>query len=542
MTRLAGTISTFEGDPDEMFLVTSDSVIAAAQETDPDIADFLRAAVGSACPGFYVSAADIILDAQAAADEIVSGGNYIPPCVWLRRYAPFLLAADFQQTGTEVDFNSGTWLLSARYLHLNRVRVFPIEENNCWEAIEVNRSFYWNGPRPQIVSSQASPPYCDYPQGASAFSTPGGGRFGNVQGERDFKNGTATIVLVEPDSTRVTRDNLTGTPFMPIPPIPDGYPAPPNAPPPLQGQAIVDALSDDECRTIVERGDGFQTLWDIGDRGLEAEPGEIQWYQTNTDTYGMKNVWLLPNVLDDTPVEIMEPAAKIVLGKVLDRVVDAGSVIVKRGGLNKVLTVLGPAGKIIQTVEIGIELFEELQMLLGQLYVPQCINSDPPNSVGLLRMMPIPFPVQTLDGQSTLNGMQAICDALYSLLRCCPPCVTDIWHEDVTMDSATDRLFDFLPSALKFEVVEAKSPSHIAMGGQLKLGYFKWILQDDEHLTDSDLQEPIWVNSDKAFFLAMNGMVKGLRWVPQNGVTVKILYKFTDPDMGLNRLTAPQNP
>lgn len=542
MTTLAGTISTFEGDPDDMVLVTTDGVVSAAQETDPEIANFLRAAVGTACPGFYRSKADIILDAQAAGDEITAGQYFIPPCVWLRRYAPFLFAGDFQQTGVEVDFNSGTWLLSATFLSLSRERTFAIPSNNCWETIDTYRNFYWHGPRPQIVAATLNEPYCFYPQGASSFSVPGGGVFGSPKGERDFKNGSATIVLVEPDTTKVTRDNLTGTPFMPLPPIPDGYPEPPNTPPPLQGQISSDEISDEVANDICRRGGAFLTWWDIGNRAPNQEEGERQWMQYWTQVLGDLNTEIAPDLANVATEEILTTTTQIVLGKILDRVVDAGKVVIKTGGANKILTVLGPAGKIIQTIEIASELIQEINMLLQQLYVPQCIDSHPPEAVGLLRMMPIPFPVQTLDGESTLAGMQAICDALYSLLRCCPPCATDIWHDGPTLSTEFDWLTDFLPSAVLFQKVEVKYLENASMGGQDKLGYFKWILQDDEALSTSEFQEPIWVNTDNSFFFVKNGLVKGLRWVPQNGVTVKILYKYAPQELGLNRLTAPQTP
>lgn len=542
MTVLAGSISTFEGNPDEYVLVTSDGVVSAALADDPDLGSFLKNAIGNACPGFYRTKGDIIVDSQRAGDEIFETQNFIPPCTWMRRYAPYVFAADFQQTGTEVDFDKGTWLLSATFLKLNRERVFPIPSDNCWETIDKFRQFYWQGPRPIIVSAQVSEPYCDLPQGASSFSVPGGGVFGSPQGERDFRNGSANIALVEPDTNRVTRNNTTGVPFMPIPPIPANYPPPPNTPPPLQGQISSDQISDDVAHDICIRGGAFLTWWDIGNRAPFQEEGEMEWLQTQTQTFGIENTFQFPDLMNRMEQDVMEAGGQIVLGKVLDKLVDIGSVVVKRGGANKILTVLGPAGKIIQTIEIASEIFQEVQMLLGQLYVPQCINSNPPEQVGTLRLVPIPFPVQTLDGQSTLNGMQAICDALYSLLRCCPPCVQDNWHDGPTFTGVEDWLPSFIPSAVLFEKIEVKYRENASMGGQDKLGYFKWIVQDDENLTSIELQEPIWVNSEQSFFVAQNGMVRGLRWVPQNGVTVKLLYKFTDPDMGLNRIGATQNP
>jgi hypothetical protein len=542
MPDLIGSVGTYDGNLDDSFLVTPSAIADNAREGDTWVPPFLDAVVGTGCPGYLATARQIFDTAQEVQQFLVDDPDFVPPCKWLGYFGPLILRGSFTIGNFDPIEQIANWRLSAKTYRITGTTVLPTGEIICYYGVWDRKEWLYKGVKPKVAPADSEPLWCGQPQIVNiidkyeeTISAP--------QGDNRFLAGSVSITFLS-DATDYDDPFLQYNPegpFMPIPPIPDGYPAPPNTPP-LQGQAVVDALSDDDCREIVERGDGFQTLWDVGDRGLVADEGEIQWYQTNTDTYGIKNVWLLPNIMEDTPVEILEPATKIVLGKVLDRVVDVGSVIVKRGGLNKVLTILGPAGKIIQTVEIGIELFEELQMLLQQLYVPQCIESDPPNAVGLLRMMPIPFPVQTLDGQSTLGGMQAICDALYSLLRCCPPCATDIWHEGPTWDAATDWLTDFLPSAVLFQTIEAKSPSHIAMGGQQKLGYFKWILQDDENLSTSEFQEPIWVNTNNSFFFVNNGLVKGLRWVPQNGVTVKVLYKYAPKELGLNRLTAPQTP
>jgi hypothetical protein len=268
----------------------------------------------------------------------------------------------------------------------------------------------------------------------------------------------------------------------------------------------------------------------------------MQWLQTQTRTYGIENTFDLPMILNNTEDVIVEDAGRIVLGKVLDKLVDVGSVVVKAGGANKILTFLGPAGKIIQTIEIASEIFQEVQMLLGQLYVPQCLDSNPPDERGLLRLVPIPFPVQTLDGQSTLNGMQAICDALYALLRCCPPCASDGWREGPTMNDETVFSPGFVLTQVLFQTIEVKYRENASMGGQDKLGWFKWRVQDDENADTIECQEPIWVNHNEAVFFAKNGMVTGFRFVPQNGVTVKVLYRGESTDMQLNRLTAPQNP
>lgn len=539
MTELAGSLVTFDGNPDQMYLVTPNSVISAAQETDPNIANFLQVAVGTACPGTYSSAADIIIDAQAAGDEIGSGGNYIPPCTWLRRYAPFLLAADFQTTGIEVDFNSGTWLLQATFLRLFRERTFAIPSNNCWETVDTFRSFYYNGPRPVVIGAHLNEPYCFYPQGASTFSTPDGGIFGSPQGERDFKNGSSTIVLVSPDTTRVTRDNLTGTPFMPIPPIPDGYPAAPPAPP-LTGQIASNQISDDVAHDICIRGGAFLTWWDIGNRAPNQEPGELEWMQTKTQVLGIENIGVSLDIVQAMEEATMRDIATIVVTEVVPAILVGGTVaIAPELGAAALITWLIVDGTIALKLLIPQEAVQDAVNTLAQLYVPQCVGANPPDKAGFMRLFPVPFPVASVDGASQLEGFQAICDALYSLLRCCPPCFSDNWVDAFTTDAVYDWLPGTLPSAVAFALVESKYEENASMGGQLKLGYFKWLLHDDENPGLIEAQEPIWVNTDTSVFFAKNGLVRGLRWVPQNGVTVKVVYKVTDLPMGLHRFSNP---
>lgn len=181
-------------------------------------------------------------------------------------------------------------------------------------------------------------------------------------------------------------------------------------------------------------------------------------------------------------------------------------------------------------------------MLLQQLYVPQCVGSNRPNVVGTLAMVPIPFPVQTLDGESTLNGMQAICDALFKLMQCCPPCVTDGWHQGPDLTEAFDWYPQFTFSAVLFQIIEVKYRENASMSGQDKLGWFKWIEQDDNNLTFADINTPIWVNGDLAVFRPQNDFTKGVRWNPQNGVSVRLFYKFAPQEWEMNRFLAPQIP
>ena len=326
---------------------------------------------------------------------------------------------------------------------------------------------------------------------------------------------------------------------MPIPPIPDGYPAAPSAPP-LTGGAVLEALSDDDCSTIVVRGKGFQTWWDIGNREPNQEPGELEWMQTKTQVLGIENVGISLDIVEAMEVETMKDIVTIGIEEVAAAVLVGGTIAVApEVGAAGVITWLIVDGTIALKAIIPQEAVQDAVNTLAQLYIPQCVGADASGKSGFMRMLPVPFPVASAEGVSQLVGFQAICDALYSLLRCCPPCAADAWQVGPTFAAVTDWFPDTLPSAVLFQLVESKYEENARMGGQLKLGYFKWLLQDDENPDAIEAQEPIWVNTDASFFFSKNGLVKGLRWVPENGVTVKILYQFTDAPMGLHRVAGP---
>ncbi|MEP6754945.1 MAG: hypothetical protein ABJA67_05550 [Chthonomonadales bacterium] len=542
MAQLVGSVSTFEGDPDENVLVTVPGIIQGSAEYDPDIGPFLQNVAGNSCPGFLSTKGDIILDSLNATREILDSPLFVPPCTWVRRFAPLIFSSDFSTGASTVDFDSGEWMLSATFLFQRRLRTHANPDDDCWEESKIPKTFLYTGPRPVIISPHLNTRFCNYTLGVSAFSSESGLISLSYPPGPYFENNTGRIVLVLPNTTNGPSNPLQGGIFMPIPDIPAGYPPPPQNNGSYTGQISESQISDDDCFQIVYRGQGFQTLWDIGNRGEVAEQDEHQWFQTKTYIFGMNNVELAPDIVNVMTDEVLEYTSLLVIGRVLDKVVESGSVVIKSGGLNKILTFLGPLGKIVQTVEIASELIQDVVMLLGQLFVPQCLDSNPPDERGLLRLVPIPFPVQTVDGQSTLAGMQAICDALYALLRCCPPCAQDGWREGPTMDTEYIWSPGFVVTQVLFQTVEVKEPAHVAMGGQMKLGWFKWRVQDDENHDTIECQEPIWINHNEAVFFAKNGMVTGFRFMPQNGVTLKVLFRGESTDMQLNRLTGPPPP
>lgn len=542
MANLVGGVATFEGDPEGSVWVTVPSIVAGCGDGDEEVPPFLARVVGDACPGIYATKLDVLQMSQDAYAEITGEFESISPCTWLRYFAPLAFKSDFNISSPGASLRGTSYQVSATWLQNTRIRTFPILEDDCMESIDRVDSFLVFGSKPVEVSTHPALPYCFYPGGVGTVLISGGAASAESFQANFIKPGSLRVVGFNDDGTPVSPSNiLNGEVSMPIPPIPDGYPEPPSAPP-LQGQINSDEVSDDVAYDIVRRGQGFQTWWDIGNRAFNQDDGERGYMQFYTQVLGDLNTDVLPDVVTIASEEILTQTTQIVLGKILDRVVDAGKVVIKSGGANKILTILGPAGKIIQTIEIASELIQEVQMLLQQLFVPQCVGSNRPNIVGTFQMVPIPFPVQTLDGVSQLAAFQAICDMLFMLGKCCPPCVTDIWHQGPDLLDGQKWFPEFTFSEVLFQIIEVKYRENASMGGQDKLGWFKWIEQQDGNPELHDINVPIWVNGDLAVFRPQNNFTKGLLWQPQNGVSVRLYYKFAPQEWEMNRFLAPQIP
>ncbi|RTL34631.1 MAG: hypothetical protein EKK48_31050 [Candidatus Melainabacteria bacterium] len=267
MTNLVGGVGTFEGDPQEQVWITVDAICASCTEADTDVPPFLRAVVGDACPGIYVSKLEALQLSQDAYQEILNAGMQVDPCTFLAYFAPLVFRGDFNVSAPGAEETGGTYLVSATWLLQDRIRVFPIPTYNCWETIERNRTVMWAGAKPVEVSAAMNPEDCRYGPNTGKILVEDG--YLSVPGEAltFIKPGTMQLEYLGPLVTVVSAPDLAnGETGMPIPPIPSGYPAPP-PPVPQPVNIVLDPsmFSDELCHDIVDRGDGFQSLSDIAD-------------------------------------------------------------------------------------------------------------------------------------------------------------------------------------------------------------------------------------------------------------------------------------
>lgn len=306
MPDLVGGVAQFGGDPNAPIWVTKDAIIANCVDNDQNVPAFLNAVVGDACDGYLVSKLTVLQDSQDAYQQIISGS--VPdPCTWLRYFGPLAFAQDFTVTAPTVQDTGGQYLVTAGWLYPYHLVTFAIESYDCWQCNVLQRTQYYAGPKPVELSVPQGLKTCDY-EGQKAQIVGAGGQ---ALTENDpfmylIKAGTMSLQYLGPLLTIVSPgDILNGEVSMPIPPVPDGYPAPPSAPP-LQGSAIVESLSDDDCVTIVERGGGFRTLADIANYRDGADSGEIADYDERMFVPTGDNYNYFLTLLNQVPVEFWQ--------------------------------------------------------------------------------------------------------------------------------------------------------------------------------------------------------------------------------------------
>lgn len=265
MADLVGAIATYAGDGSPLHLVSVDTISQNCAESDTTVPTFLNGVVGQSCEGYWATEQQIIDEAQDAARTLSDFPYFGDSCLWLRYYAPIVMREVFDQPSIIIGDFIGYWRISAKSFRITGATVLPTGEVICYYGVWDSLEWLFRGKTPEVIDAGTNPQLC----GNLAFDSVTVDDLTVISapnGANKFQKGSVSFVLLTDDS-EYSDPGLGYKPggyFMPIPPIPDGYPSPP-APPPLIGSAVVDALTDDECRTIVDRGGGFQTLTDIAD-------------------------------------------------------------------------------------------------------------------------------------------------------------------------------------------------------------------------------------------------------------------------------------
>lgn len=279
MPELVGTIQTFSGDPDETFYVSRQAIAAQCTEFDTTVPPFLEAVVTDYCDGYFSTAQQILDDAQQAARTLTDVPFLGDSCLWLKYYAPLVMRSYFEVPSTPIGDFQGYWRVTAKEFRITGATTIPPDFHvECYYGVWDIKEWQFRGKVPTVVDGGTDELLCGHPlfdkiqiDELEFLSSPAG--------SSRFKKGSVSFVLLT-DDTEYSDPGLGYVPggaFMPIPPIPDGYPAPPPTPP-LQGSAIVEALSDDDCVTIVQRGGGFRSLYDIANYTDATDWDEFDYY------------------------------------------------------------------------------------------------------------------------------------------------------------------------------------------------------------------------------------------------------------------------
>lgn len=301
MVDLVGGLSTYSGDPNNQVLVSVPTISAGCVNNDQGVPALLQVLVGDNCDPYYSTEEQVILDAQSAAARITNDRLAATPCDWLAYYGPLAFVQNFGSVPTPPEQDVGYYRIFGVWIHNYRLRTFPIPTFNCWESNTKGGSRYYGGNRPVPVHSVPNTKYCFWDDDHDSFTPDGSSTIPGPFGDSFIRTGTGVVTYLGPEEDGGPPTTfLNGEVFMPIPPIPDGYPPPP-APPPLQGQLTIDEVSQEVAQQIVILGGGFRTITDIANEyELEPEVAQID-YHERTNSPNDRTIDILEFALGTVP-------------------------------------------------------------------------------------------------------------------------------------------------------------------------------------------------------------------------------------------------
>lgn len=298
---LTGTATKFDGDPEELLLVTPDSILQGYADNTFGEQDYLRNILGCQCPGVYKTKQEFLDDASLAFVEIASKSPVIPPCTWHRLYAPMAFSGDFSKT-TGDDGGWSLWGLRGMNVWWREPHLFPGGEGHYqdWDPIPFQILYWGDRPHREFVG----PDQIDIEPYVEVFNWVGPAPALTIVDTCMANHFTLCLPLVVYGTETIDKlayerpDGQEGL-YMPIPPIPDlGA----SDPPPLAvcGGFNLNAVTDVDAADIVVRGGGLRSIGDVA----AAYAGDTVENQT---TYAQ--VTQIPNSLNVPELEATIDAA-----------------------------------------------------------------------------------------------------------------------------------------------------------------------------------------------------------------------------------------
>ena len=192
MADLVGALETYSGDLNELAFVSVASVAAQCQEGDVGVVPFLVNVVGTACPGYFATQKQILDDAQESARELNAYPVSIPPCTWLKYYAPIVLRNVMEQPPIAIGDIVGFWRITAQEFRITGATVIPPGVVDCYYGVYDTYEWIYRGKKPVIEDAGTVAGLCGNPSfdratdGAGLIiSRPGGGS--------EFKKGSINV-------------------------------------------------------------------------------------------------------------------------------------------------------------------------------------------------------------------------------------------------------------------------------------------------------------------------------------------------------------
>lgn len=532
---------SFTGDPDDMVLVTTGCILSGLLPVcSPSYQLFLNVC-GDSQQTFYATKGEILsLSADTANQFMFSNAQFTPETIW-NYYAVACLASDFTlDTGPPGPDTWCCWSVFGTVFQptggAHCIQPAPIQSN--WRGYLGSGIFF--GPMPIISAPNPGYNYCPNQTWCSLHSPLDDALevlYLSGPGPTDswwtFRPGALTIVPLN-----FYHD--TGSYYVPLPPIPDGF----TIPPPLAGQ-INPCDSTGPPGPEGPAGECIGCMSTFADVVAAAgdptiSPATFQLFAEETGLVGPLNADLLTDVVVSMSTEALDDLCNYLVDSETG-IFFPGPQLTCSGSDESSFTV-GTSETGGPQYQLTVPCASDLPMdpVIVTFDTNQCGDDDTPGNVQVVGSITAPFLAGT-DGvhphvydQSDLFGL--ILSKLDSLLKCCPPCDTGTTTQDFyTIEgtlpnqqaagewdtSASTGGSTWGVDAVIISGMATSVPIDTTLGvtGIGKLGRLWWIFDCFEY------SEPVFINFDGQKLLPGAGNVIGFKWHMNYGVNGTFLIK-----------------
>lgn len=518
MTTYKGGV-TFDGDPDEIVLVSPQTIRAAMPDEAQDWKDYIDRVYGYSQPANYMRKKDLFdFVLNAWAQLFLPQYTFVGFTIYNAAHY-FLLADDLRpDNNLAPDAVLGMWTVTATGHFYDRTTT---EAEPCFDRYRQSSSTYtYFGYSPSSHKAQPYPAPCKQEVVHYEIEQRSPGRVLGFNNDawtgRDDRGNTTSWCSGGGISAELTTMEVTegGLLFVSLPPLPDNVPYPPPlvgrvvdygppgpegppgppGPPGADGGPLSDIdLVNQICNLPEDLHDGLKNCLDI--------PEPVTLFQLASEA---------------TPVEIAN-TQQVLIETAPETMIQTGEVVLAEEGEATMIATAVGAGRIHWILTLPIAALIGLKMILQTVKVSTCKDKVTP------WVDEIPFPVLSIGDNTQREVFQAIFDQFAMLLRCCKPCELDAWEFIDTVEGKYEnfRLRDYDAIRLVFKAPPGPEINTWYRSGTIhKFGELRWVYEDhiDFHIFGWKPRQStllFWNSEDQLFEMPNHTIV---------GVTVDMEY------------------